>query len=60
MAVIPAARSTGAHGLRRETHRCADRPEAPARWERPALAAALGVAALLYAWGMGQTSHRAA
>ncbi|GAA4556435.1 hypothetical protein ACFYN9_30185 [Streptomyces collinus] len=56
MAVIPTARSTGAHGLRRETHRRADRPEAPARWERPALAAVLGVAALLYAWGMGHAA----
>ncbi|MEU0948251.1 glycosyltransferase family 39 protein [Streptomyces canus] len=56
MAVIPAARNTGAHGLCRETHRRSGRPEAPARWERPALAAVLGVAALLYAWGMGHAA----
>ncbi|MCD7440582.1 glycosyltransferase family 39 protein [Streptomyces lincolnensis] len=56
MAVIPTARSTGSHGLRQEAHRLADRPEAPARWERPALAAVLGVAALLYAWGMGHAA----
>ncbi|MGW2982642.1 ArnT family glycosyltransferase, partial [Streptomyces humidus] len=56
MAVIPTAQSTGSHGLRREPHRRADRPQAPARWERPALAAVLGVAALLYAWGMGHAA----
>jgi len=32
------------------------RQEAPARWERPALAGVLGVAALLYAWGMGHAA----
>ncbi|MFF7792829.1 NlpC/P60 family protein [Streptomyces sp. NPDC007991] len=56
MATIPTARSTGSHGLRRESHHRADRPRAPARWERPALAAVLGVAALLYAWGMGHAA----
>ncbi|MGI5427373.1 ArnT family glycosyltransferase [Streptomyces sp. CA-179760] len=56
MATIPTARSTGFHGLRRESHRRTDRPGAPARWERPALAAVLGVAALLYAWGMGHAA----
>ncbi|NUT25828.1 MAG: mannosyl transferase [Streptomyces sp.] len=56
MTAIPTARSTGSQGLRRESHRRADRPEGPARWERPALAAVLGVAALLYAWGMGHAA----
>ena len=56
MAAVPTALSTGSHGLRREPHRRADRPKAPARWERPALAAVLGVAALLYAWGMGHAA----
>lgn len=56
MAAIPTARSTGSHGLRRESHRRSDRPEAPARWERPAPAAVLGVAALLYAWGLGHAA----
>ncbi|MDX2677412.1 ArnT family glycosyltransferase [Streptomyces soliscabiei] len=56
MAAIPTDRSTGSHGLRRESRRRADRPEAPARWERPALAAVLGIAALLYAWGMGHAA----
>lgn len=56
MATIPTARTTGSHGLRREAPRRADRPEAPARWERPALAAVLGVAALLYSWGMGHAA----
>jgi 4-amino-4-deoxy-L-arabinose transferase-like glycosyltransferase len=56
MAAIPTAESTGSHGRCRESHRRADRPEAPARWERPALAAVLGVAALLYAWCMGHAA----
>ncbi|WP_217210688.1 glycosyltransferase family 39 protein [Streptomyces sp. AC550_RSS872] len=56
MATISTAWTTGSHGLRRESHRRADQPDAPARWERPALAAVLGVAALLYAWGMGHAA----
>ncbi|WP_234330458.1 glycosyltransferase family 39 protein [Streptomyces acidiscabies] len=47
-------RSLARPGRRREAR--ADRPEAPARWERPALAAVLVVAALLYAWGMGHAA----
>ncbi|MFE9451773.1 ArnT family glycosyltransferase [Streptomyces sp. NPDC006739] len=53
---ISTAQTTGSHGRCSESHRRADRPEAPARWERPALAAVLGVAALLYAWGMGHAA----
>jgi 4-amino-4-deoxy-L-arabinose transferase-like glycosyltransferase len=56
MAAIPTAQSTDSHDLLRESHRRADRPEGPARWERPALATVLGVAALLYAWGMGHAA----
>ncbi|MGW1745160.1 ArnT family glycosyltransferase [Streptomyces sp. NPDC002092] len=56
MAVFPTARSTGFLGLGRESHARADRPKAPARWERPASAAVLGVAALLYGWGMGHAA----
>ncbi|MGW2640862.1 ArnT family glycosyltransferase [Streptomyces sp. NPDC001348] len=56
MAALPTARSTGSHGLRRVSHRSPDRPEAPARWERPASAAVLCVAALLYAWDMGHAA----
>ncbi|QNP71265.1 glycosyltransferase family 39 protein [Streptomyces roseirectus] len=45
----PAVRSTPSPSPRRDPHD-------PARWERPALAAVLGVAALLYAWGMGNAA----
>ncbi|MFF7950274.1 ArnT family glycosyltransferase [Streptomyces griseorubiginosus] len=55
MAALP-TRSTGFRGLRRESSPGADRPQAPARWERPALAAVLGVAAVLYAWGLGHAA----
>ncbi|WP_259294521.1 hypothetical protein [Streptomyces canus] len=56
MAAIPTAQSTDSRDLLRESHRRADRPGGPARWERPALAAVLGVAALLYASGMGHAA----
>ncbi|MGV4983215.1 ArnT family glycosyltransferase [Streptomyces sp. NRAIS4] len=56
MATIPTAQSTDTQGRRRTSRRRGGRPEAPAPWERPALAAVLAVAALLYAWGMGHAA----
>ncbi|GHE04882.1 ArnT family glycosyltransferase [Streptomyces alanosinicus] len=56
MATLPTAQSTGSHGRRRSSQRPDEQPEAPAPWERPALAAVLVVAAVLYAWGMGSAA----
>ncbi|WP_225834514.1 glycosyltransferase family 39 protein [Streptomyces sp. NK08204] len=56
MATTSHAQPAGSHGRRRTSHRRGGRPEAPARWERPALAAVLAVAALLYAWGIGHAA----
>ncbi|WP_269857380.1 ArnT family glycosyltransferase [Streptomyces sp. RPT161] len=63
MATIPADQPTGA----RRRHRAAPRrhwsagrrsgrPEATLRWERPALAAVLALATVLYAWGIGHAA----
>ncbi|MER6026172.1 glycosyltransferase family 39 protein [Streptomyces sp. NPDC001851] len=55
MATTPTAQPLG-HPGRRASHRHDGRPETPLRWERPALAAVLAVATLLYAWGMGHAA----
>ncbi|MGW4562086.1 ArnT family glycosyltransferase [Streptomyces sp. NPDC004561] len=52
MATIPAAQSAGAHRRNRADRR-SGLPEAVPRWERPALAAVLVVAVVLYSWGIG-------
>ncbi|MEU9478018.1 glycosyltransferase family 39 protein [Streptomyces sp. NPDC048191] len=56
MATIPTAQNAGTHGHTRASRRRGGRPEAPARWELPALAAVLVLAALLYAWGIGHAA----
>ncbi len=63
MATTPAAQSTGAHRRHRAAprrHRAAPRrsgrSEAVERWERPALAAVLALATVLYAWGIGHAA----
>ncbi|MFF1810645.1 ArnT family glycosyltransferase [Streptomyces sp. NPDC058251] len=56
MATIPTDQTTGSHSGHRTSHRRGSRPEAPASWERPALAAVLVVAALLYGWGIGHAA----
>ncbi|MGW0765473.1 ArnT family glycosyltransferase [Streptomyces sp. NPDC002676] len=56
MATLPTAQSTGSNERHRTSRRRGDRPEAPARWERPALAAVLVVATLLYGWGIGHAA----
>ncbi|MFD8814842.1 glycosyltransferase family 39 protein [Streptomyces sp. NPDC059627] len=56
MTAIPAARPTGAHRGRRAANRRSGLPEDAPRWERPALAAVLAVATLLYSWGIGHAA----
>jgi len=56
MTAIPAAQPTGAQQGRRAANRRSDRPEDAPRWERPALAAVLAVATVLYSWGIGQAA----
>ncbi|WP_330342049.1 ArnT family glycosyltransferase [Streptomyces sp. NBC_00557] len=56
MTTMPTAQSTGPQGRHRTSRRRDGRPEALASWERPALAAVLVVAALLYGWGMGHAA----
>ncbi len=56
MATIPAAKPTGAHRRRRAAPRRFGRQEAVPRWERPALAAVLVLATVLYAWGIGHAA----
>lgn len=56
MTAIPAARPTGAHRGRRTAGRRSGPPEDAPRWERPALAAVLVVATVLYAWGIGNAA----
>ncbi|GAA2474641.1 ArnT family glycosyltransferase [Streptomyces longisporus] len=56
MTAIPAARPTGAHRGRRQPGRRSGLPEDTPRWERPALAAVLVVATVLYAWGIGNAA----
>ncbi|MHC5907713.1 ArnT family glycosyltransferase, partial [Streptomyces sp. S6] len=53
MASTPDVQDTGPHRAPRHP---ADRPQTRARWERPALAGVLGVAALLYGWGLGHAA----
>lgn len=56
MTAIPAVQPTGAHrGRRAATRRSGPSEDAP-RWERPALAAVLVVAAVLYSWGIGNAA----
>ncbi|MQY34558.1 hypothetical protein SRB17_25280 [Streptomyces sp. RB17] len=55
MATIPTDQTTGSPGHRAARKR-GSRPDVPASWERPALAAVLVVAALLYAWGIGHAA----
>ncbi|MFI6655234.1 ArnT family glycosyltransferase [Streptomyces sp. NPDC050523] len=56
MTAIPAARPTGAHRGRRTAGRRSDLPEDAPRWERPALAAVVVVATVLYSWGIGHAA----
>ncbi|AYN40289.1 mannosyl transferase [Streptomyces dangxiongensis] len=56
MTAIPAAQPTGAQQARRAATRRSGLPEDAPRWERPALAAVLAVAAVLYSWGIGQAA----
>ncbi|SED40937.1 Dolichyl-phosphate-mannose-protein mannosyltransferase [Streptomyces sp. 3213] len=56
MTAISAARPTGAHRGRRAANRRSGPPEDAPRWERPALAAVLAVATVLYSWGMGNAA----
>ncbi|MEU2738128.1 glycosyltransferase family 39 protein [Streptomyces sp. NPDC007095] len=56
MTAIPAVRPTGAHRGRRAANRRSGRPEDAPRWERPALAAVLVVATVLYSWGIGHAA----
>ncbi|MGW7254785.1 ArnT family glycosyltransferase [Streptomyces sp. NPDC054834] len=56
MTAIPAAQPTGAQQDRRAANRPSDRPEDAPRWERPALAAVLAVATVLYSWGIGHAA----
>jgi len=56
MTAIPAVQPTGAHRGRRAANRRSGPPEDAPRWERPALAAVLVVAAVLYSWGIGHAA----
>ncbi|MFF5026037.1 ArnT family glycosyltransferase [Streptomyces collinus] len=56
MTAIPDALSTEPRRGRRAANRRADEPEAAPRWERPALAAVLVVATVLYSWGIGHAA----
>ncbi|WP_317441177.1 ArnT family glycosyltransferase [Streptomyces collinus] len=56
MTAIPAAQSTAARRGRRAANRRSDEPEAAPTWERPALAAVLAVATVLYSWGIGHAA----
>ncbi|MFI6495524.1 ArnT family glycosyltransferase [Streptomyces sp. NPDC050564] len=56
MTAIPAARPTGAHRGRRRAGRSSGLPEDARHWERPALAAVLVVATVLYSWGLGHAA----
>ncbi|MGY6021772.1 mannosyltransferase YkcB-related protein [Streptomyces spinosirectus] len=56
MTAIPTARPTGAHRGHRPADRRSDLPEDAPRWERPALAAVLVVATVLYSWGIGHAA----
>ncbi|MER6071452.1 glycosyltransferase family 39 protein [Streptomyces sp. NPDC001817] len=56
MTAIPAVQPTGAHRGRRAAGRRSGRPEDAPRWERPALAAVLVTATVLYSWGIGHAA----
>jgi 4-amino-4-deoxy-L-arabinose transferase-like glycosyltransferase len=56
MTAIPAVQPTGAHRGRRAVSRRTGRPEDAPRWERPALAAVLALATVLYSWGIGHAA----
>jgi 4-amino-4-deoxy-L-arabinose transferase-like glycosyltransferase len=56
MTAIPAVQPTGSHRGRRAANRRSGLPEGTPRWERPALAAVLAVAAVLYSWGIGHAA----
>ncbi|MER6569933.1 glycosyltransferase family 39 protein [Streptomyces sp. NPDC001093] len=56
MTAIPAVQPTGAHRGRRAANRRSGPPEDAPRWERPALAAVLAVATVLYSWGIGHAA----
>lgn len=56
MTAIPAVQPTGAHRGRRAANRRSGPPEDAPRWERPALAAVLVVATVLYSWGIGHAA----
>ncbi|MFI1566966.1 ArnT family glycosyltransferase [Streptomyces sp. NPDC020490] len=56
MTAIPAAQATGAQRGHRAANRRSRRPKDAPRWERPALAAVLAVATVLYSWGIGHAA----
>ncbi|WSQ10107.1 glycosyltransferase family 39 protein [Streptomyces sp. NBC_01231] len=56
MTAIPAVQPTGAHRGRQAANRRFSLPEDAPRWERPALAAVLAVATVLYSWGIGHAA----
>ena len=56
MTAIPAVQPTGSHRGRRAANRRSGLPEGTPHWERPALAAVLAVAAVLYFWGIGHAA----
>ncbi|MEU8470545.1 glycosyltransferase family 39 protein [Streptomyces sp. NPDC029006] len=56
MTAIPAAQPTGAQQGRRAANRRSGLAEDGPRWERPALAAVLAVATVLYSWGIGHAA----
>ncbi|MER6628538.1 glycosyltransferase family 39 protein [Streptomyces sp. NPDC000987] len=56
MTATPAAQATGAQRGHRAANRRAGRPKDAPRWERPALAAVLAVATVLYSWGIGHAA----
>ncbi|MFJ3812539.1 ArnT family glycosyltransferase [Streptomyces sp. NPDC090073] len=53
---IPAAPPTGAPRGRRTANRRSGPPEDAPRWERPAFAAVLVLATVLYSWGIGHAA----
>ncbi|MGW2640902.1 glycosyltransferase family 39 protein [Streptomyces sp. NPDC001348] len=55
MTAIPDAQPIGAQEGRPPANR-SDRPEDAPRWERPALAAVLALATVLYSWGIGHAA----
>ncbi|MEU5594321.1 glycosyltransferase family 39 protein [Streptomyces sp. NPDC020298] len=55
-AAIPSAQPTGAQQDRGAANHPSGRPDDAPRWERPALAAVLALATVLYSWGIGHAA----